>query len=76
MARFKNHKFWTVFASLYLILFWTLLQFSATKGAATVMFYLAPFVLLVLIYTVLKYASFNGKELNGKEYGYSDREAA
>ena len=40
---------------------------------AGTLFFLSPFLVIWMVYRVLRYDSYNGKELNEEEWGYTDR---
>jgi hypothetical protein len=60
--------------SLYLLLYCVLLQFENTLAFAFLMFAFSPFLLLWMVYTVLKRGKYLGPELGNEEYGYQDKE--
>lgn len=62
-----------VMVSLYLVCYCILLQFEQTRNLAYVMLGCAPFVLVWMVYTVLKKGKYSGPELGKNEFGYSDK---
>jgi len=64
--------FSAVFVTAYLLIYCELLQFESTKGIAFLMLLFSPFLLLWMVYTVLKHGQYNGKELGKEEFGYQD----
>ncbi|MGZ3901553.1 MAG: hypothetical protein ACXVNM_13710 [Bacteroidia bacterium] len=57
----------------YLLCYCILLQYETTKSIALIMLGIAPFMLVWMVYTVLKHGKYNGPELNGEEFGYQDK---
>ena len=70
----KNYKFATTFVTLYLVVYTLLLRYEVSTSAALLMFSLSPFLVLWMVYTILKYAPFCGRELKeNEEWGYQDK---
>lgn len=61
------------FTTLYLLCYCVLLQYETTKPIALVMLGLAPFILVWMVYTVLKFGKYSGPELGKEEFGYQDK---
>lgn len=59
----KNHKFATIFVTLYLVIFTVLTQLYVPLWLIGLMYCLSPFLVIWLVITVLKYATYNGKQL-------------
>lgn len=59
----KNHKFATIFVTLYLVIFTVLTQLNVPLWLVGLMYCLSPFFVIWMVITVLKYASYNGKQL-------------
>ncbi|MEX6687860.1 hypothetical protein QTN47_10165 [Danxiaibacter flavus] len=59
----KNHKFATIFVTLYLVIFTVLTQLNAPLWLIGLMYVLSPLLVIWMVITVLKYASYNGKQL-------------
>jgi len=57
----------------YLVFYCILLQYKVTRDIALVMLGLAPFVLVWMVYTVLKHGKYNGPDLGNEEFGYQDK---
>jgi hypothetical protein len=66
-------SFSVLFASIYLLLYFIFCQVNGTAGIAIMMFFLSPFVILWMVYSVLKYGKYNGKGLETEEFGYQDK---
>lgn len=64
--------FSAAFVTAYLVIYCELLQFESTKGIAVAMFLLSPFLLIWMVYMVLKHGRYDGKELGDEEFGYQD----
>jgi hypothetical protein len=70
----RNYKFATFFVTAYLVIYTLLSQLGASLDVVTLMFCLSPFLVIWMAYSILKYASFEGKELGeDEEWGYSDK---
>ena len=59
----KNHKFATIVVTLYLVIFTVLTQLDVPLWIVGLMYLLSPVLVIWMVITVLKYASYNGKEL-------------
>ncbi|MCE3283683.1 MAG: hypothetical protein K0Q66_2420 [Chitinophagaceae bacterium] len=71
---FHNYKLATIFVSVYLLLYTVLHQAGASLKILGAMFLLSPFLVIWMVYTILRYAPYNGKELKeGEEWGYGDK---
>jgi hypothetical protein len=66
-------SFSVLFASIYLLIYFIFCQLNGTAGIAIMMFFLSPFVIIWMVFSVLKYGKYNGKELDAEEFGYQDR---
>jgi hypothetical protein len=62
-----------VFVTCYLVIYVTLLQFSATIYYALAMLALSPALVCAMVFIVLKYGKYNGRPLGNDEYGYQDK---
>jgi hypothetical protein len=70
----KNPGFVVGFVSLYLVIYTILFQASAGINILMMMFVLSPFLVIWMVYVVLKYGKFKGRELqDDEEWGYCDR---
>ena len=59
-------------SSMYLLVFLVLLQLGYSS-ISWILFLLSPFLLLYLIYSIIRYGKYTGKELSeGEEWGYED----
>ncbi len=61
-------------ATFYLFIHWELLQFENTKDYATVIFLFSAFVILWMVFSVVKRGKYIGHELDDEEFGYQDKE--
>ncbi|GEO12158.1 hypothetical protein [Segetibacter aerophilus] len=69
----KNYKFATAFVTLYLIVYTVLLRLKVPLNISLFMFSLSPFLVVWMVYAVLKYAPYINRELNDdEEWGYQD----
>ena len=69
-----NATFSVWFATIYLFIYWQLLQFENTKDYGIIMFLFSPFVVCWMVYTVLKHGKYSGPELGDQEFGYQDKQ--
>jgi hypothetical protein len=70
----KNYKFSTAFVTLYLIVYTIMLRLEVSLSISLLMFSISPFLVLWMVYTILKHAPYNGRELKeNEEYGYQDK---
>jgi hypothetical protein len=69
----KNPTVAAIAATVYLVIYSVLLQFSGAFDAAFAMFLFGPVLLLWLVITVLKFGKYKGKGLGKNEYGYQDK---
>jgi hypothetical protein len=59
----KNHKFATIFVTFYLVIFTVLTHLNIPLWLIGLMYCLSPLLVIWMVITVLKYASYNGKQL-------------
>jgi hypothetical protein len=72
----KRHQFATLFVSLYLLVYTVLFHAGASLPVLGVMFLISPFLVLWMVYSVLKYGTYNGRELGpDEEWGYQDKDS-
>ncbi len=69
----KNYKLSIIFVTLYLFVFTALSRMDVELGIMLSLFSLSPFLVLWMVYSVLKYGKHSGKTLNEREWGYEDR---
>ncbi len=70
----RNHKFSTVFVTAYLVVYTILFQLNASFDVLAIMFLLSPFLVIWMVYTILKYGKYEGRELEeNEEWGYQDK---
>lgn len=67
-----NDKFVVLFVLLFLLTATVLALFESTMIASLIMVIASPFLVVWMVYTVLKHGKYNGPELNSKEFGYLD----
>jgi hypothetical protein len=71
----QNHKLVTLIVTLYLVIYTLLHQSGASLQVLGIMFLLSPFLVIWMAYTILRHATYNGKELKeDEEWGYSDKD--
>jgi archaellum biogenesis protein FlaJ (TadC family) len=58
----KNYKFSVAFVSLYLLVYTVLVGMSASFFVLSVLFFISPFLIIWMVYTILRYATYNDKE--------------
>ena len=59
--------------SFYLLVYIIMLQFEESLGFAMLMMACSPFMLAGLVLSSLRQGEYDGRELDGDEYGYHDR---
>lgn len=65
----------TLLATIYLFAYVVMLQFNLLPDVTMIMFFLSPFLLLTLAYSILRYGKYDGPELKDDEHwGYQDRQ--
>ena len=70
----KNPGFVVAFVSLYLLIYTVLFQAGTDFSILMTMFVLSPFLVIWMVYVVLKFGKYNGRELKeDEEWGYGDR---
>jgi hypothetical protein len=70
----KNPGFIVGFVSLYLVVYTVMFQAGGDINILMTMFILSPFLVIWMVYVVLKYGKYKGRELKeDEEWGYSDR---
>jgi len=70
----KNYKFATAFVSVYLIVYTLLFQLDVSLNILLLMFSLSPFLVIWMVYTILKHSPFTGRELKeDEEWSYQDK---
>ncbi|MEJ8843224.1 hypothetical protein WG954_12615 [Lacibacter sp. H375] len=61
-------------ATSYLVAYVVMLQLNILPNVTMIMFFLSPFLVLTLAYSILRYGHYNGKDLKDNEHwGYQDR---
>ena len=69
----KNYKFSVIFVTIYLIVFTIVGRAGAEPEVLFLMFSISPFLIVWMVYSVLKYGKYTGKDLSDKEeWGYED----
>lgn len=70
----KNYKFSTAFVTIYLVVYTVLLRLEVPVEVSLLMFSISPILIIWMVYTIIKFAPYNGRELNeNEEYGYQDK---
>lgn len=69
----KKPVFVTIAVTLYLVIYTLLFQLGASFNLLGILFMLSPFLVIWMVYTVLRFGKFEGKELDEDEWGYCDR---
>jgi hypothetical protein len=72
----KRHQFATLFVSLYLLVYTVLFHAGASLQLLGCMFLVSPFLVVWMVYSVLKYGTYSGSELaSDEEWGYQDKDS-
>ena len=67
----KGYKLSTLLVTLYLIIYTILSRIEAAAPYIFFMFLLSPVLVFWMVYTILKFATYNGRELKeNEEWGY------
>jgi len=70
----QNHKLVTILVTVYLIIYTLLHHTGGSLKLLGAMFLASPFLVVWMAYTILKYASYTGRELaEDEEWGYQDK---
>jgi O-antigen/teichoic acid export membrane protein len=68
----NRSSFSILFASIYLALFLIAIQ-TGQSQLVWPLFLLSPFVVIYMVYSVLRFGKYSGKEMSeGEEWGYED----
>jgi len=59
--------------TIVLIVYVVLLVTGWSTVLAGILFFLSPFLVIWMVYRVIRYDSYHGKELNDEEWGYADK---
>jgi hypothetical protein len=70
----KNPRFAVVSGSVYLLIYCICLSSESFYPLAWFLFSFYPFLLLWVIYTILRPGNYQAGELDGEEFGYGDRQ--
>jgi len=62
-----------IIVSIYLVIYTILLQLGLPIGYTIYLWILSPFLVVGMVYTVLKYGKYEGRELGEDEFGYQDK---
>ncbi len=69
----NSSKFSVLTVSLYLLVYTIIAHNAALSWLAPFLYLLSPFLVIWMVYTVLKKGVYNGPELQpGEEFGYQD----
>ena len=67
-------KFPVVLVSVLLVIYTILLVTGWSKIMTGILFFLSPFLVIWMVYRILRYDRYTGSELkDGEEWGYADR---
>lgn len=70
----KKYQWAILLATTYLLIYVVLFDTGASLQVLSAMFALSPIPILVVVYQVLRNATYTGKELEeGEEFGYADK---
>lgn len=70
----KKYQWAILLATMYLLIYVVLFDTGASLQVLSAMFALSPIPVLVVVYQVLRNATYTGKELEeGEEFGYADK---
>ncbi len=58
----KHYKFITVFTTAFLVLYLILVQKEAPMPLLFFLFAVFPFLIIIMVYSVLRYGHYNGEE--------------
>lgn len=71
----KNYKLATFFVTFYLIVYTILHEMEAPLSLLGGMFAFSPFLVIWMVYTILRYATYAGPDLDeNQEWGYQDKD--
>ena len=72
----KTKEFIPVFVVSGLLLLYNIIMlFDGLSIVAGIIFFLSPFLIIWMVYSVLRYGKYNGKPLEeDEEWGYADKE--
>lgn len=74
MARIRPDIQAVSIVTLILFIYIGLLRFESTRSIAIFLFLISPFLIVWMVYIVLRKGSYDGKELGDEEFGYCDRD--
>jgi hypothetical protein len=70
----KNPSFVVSLVTVYLLIYTVLFHTWASMNTLLIMFVISPFLVIWMVYVVLKYGQFKSRELSeDEEWGYCDR---
>ncbi len=69
----KHPFFAAVFVTVYLIVYCVFALSPATQKYIAVMFLASPLLVIWMVFAVIKYGTYNGRSLDGDEFGYGDK---
>ena len=71
----KHPYILAILLTFYLLAYVVMLQLNILPNVTMIMFFLSPFLIITLAYSVLRYGTYDGPELNDDEHwGYQDRQ--
>ena len=69
----RSVSFPVTFVTILLIVYTVLLVTGWSMVLTGILFFLSPFLVIWMVYRVIRYDSYHGKELNDEEWGYADK---
>jgi hypothetical protein len=69
----KNYKISIAIVTTYLFMFAALSRTNVDIGVMLTLFSFSPFLLIWMVYSILKYGKHSGKTLDNREWGYEDK---
>ena len=71
---FKKPALAVTFGSVYILLYCICLQYEKRLNIAFLLFSLFPVIIIWVTLTIIKFSQYKGRELNGEEWGYQDKQ--
>jgi len=69
----RSVSFPVILVTIVLIVYAVLLATGWSTVLAATLFFLSPFLVIWMVYRVIRHDSYDGKGLNGEEWGYADK---
>ena len=71
----KHPYILAILLTFYLLAYVVMLQLNILPNVTMIMFFLSPFLIITLAYSILRYGTYGGPELKDDEqWGYQDRQ--